>query len=676
MLRYNKIKLFGSLIVLLILVAPSWYLFNNYDYFQDKVRTKKVLELAGENQIELKKVLDYFSNDPLKFKAAKYLILNMPGHYFYQNNFSRQYNLMLTEGASTYGQTLDLRNKKIRSRWDTIKVDIGAINYSILPKVEDVKVMSSDYLIYHINHAFDTWNSPWCAHMDFDDFCRFLLPYRVENEPLEDWRKIITEQKPWLTELKNSGYTVYQACCIVNDSIKSWISGCSAFDFIPRQPVSDLFFSRVGNCIDMTSFTVFIMRTAGIPVASVKCPGGHNWHVLFDEDGIKDFMGGEFNPVKEFGGMYYHRMGIHMIKSYLKTYHIEKANTVLYAKQKTEDIPPFFRNPYFEDISEKVLFRQSITIPMFPNKNENDRSVIYLNQIGANKYEGIPISWIENTKNSSVTFDGISPTGTYFLSRYNNGRYKHESKPVSILSDGSTHIWTPNWNKLVSCNITRKFGMSFKMKEFSQKLIGAVIQGANSPDFFDADELGTLNRTIEFLDGDTIKSTKEYRYLRLLPLDTSSIHIAELKFFGSEGKVIKGSLISPNKNESSPYAFDDDITTNFNGQKGEWIGLDLGMKRSIKSFKILPRNNFNVIEPGDDYELFVFDDKIISLGLKTAVTNSLYYNNIPEGAILFLVNRTKGIEFQHFVPYDGGQLWINGLLIDELTDYIGGLSVR
>ena len=45
---------------------------------------ERSLTLAGDNAVELRKVLDHYSkniDDSLKYKAAVFLIENMPGHY-------------------------------------------------------------------------------------------------------------------------------------------------------------------------------------------------------------------------------------------------------------------------------------------------------------------------------------------------------------------------------------------------------------------------------------------------------------------------------------------------------------------------------------------------------------------------------------------------------------------
>ena len=44
-------------------------------------RLEYALEFAGENRRELEKVLEYYSDDSLKYRAAYFLIENMPRWY-------------------------------------------------------------------------------------------------------------------------------------------------------------------------------------------------------------------------------------------------------------------------------------------------------------------------------------------------------------------------------------------------------------------------------------------------------------------------------------------------------------------------------------------------------------------------------------------------------------------
>jgi hypothetical protein len=630
-------------------------------YVNYNKKLKLALEQAGINRKELEKVINHYSKKPedsLKLEAACFLIENMPGHFYYINNSSVQYNALLDEAALCKHEDIEVRKNMIKTAWDSIQRVHGYFNFYALPLEKDVQTITADYLISHIDSSIVAWKTPWAKHLSFDDFCRYLLPYRVENEPLENWMNEILCNIPWLADLKYSGISAFEACCLINDSLKNWVAVTSTFDYLPRQPVSDLFFSQTGNCVDISTLTTLVMRTAGLPVASIRCPGGHTWNVLLDQDGIlKDFMGTEFNPVTGFGGMYYHRLKVDMMKAYLKTYYKNEEILNLYTETVPKNIPPFFRNPYLEDISSDVLYRRDLNIPIVNGGNNyKNYPRLYLHQLLPKWREGVTISYLNNTGENSVCFE-TSKRGTYFVSSYNNGSYRYHSHCVTILNNDSLHVWQPNWEKRQYCKIFRKASMSPKMRGFSEKLYGAVIQGSNNRDFSDAHNLGKIGRVVDFLDGDSIKTPNNgFRYYRLLPVDTNSIHIAELQFI-ENGKINYGKPIGIRNEINIEYAFDDDIRTNFNGASREWIGIDLGKPIKIDSYKVLPRNNFNIIEPGDTYELFVLDTAHISLGVKIATSNYIEYDNIPEGAILYLLNRSRGKEFGHFFIADGRQEW-------------------
>lgn len=49
----------------------------------DKQCLEQALTFAGENREELEKVLSHYTDDSLKLAAARFLIMNMPGHAGY-----------------------------------------------------------------------------------------------------------------------------------------------------------------------------------------------------------------------------------------------------------------------------------------------------------------------------------------------------------------------------------------------------------------------------------------------------------------------------------------------------------------------------------------------------------------------------------------------------------------
>jgi hypothetical protein len=651
---------FSRIVLRLCIVSFLFSMIVSCGYINNNKKIESALEQAKTNRQELEKIIAHYKGKPedsLKLKAAYFLIENMPGHFYYINNSSVQYNALLDEAALCKHKDIEMRKNMIKTAWDSIQRVHGYFNFYALPLEKDVLTITADYLISHIDSSIVAWKTPWAKHLSFDDFCRYLLPYRVENEPLEDWRNEILSKASWLANLKYSGISAFDACGLINDSLKNWVAVASTFDYLPRQTASDLLFSQTGNCVDISTLTTLVMRTAGLPVASIRCPGGHTWNVLLNQDGIlQDFMGAEFNPVTGFGGMYYHRLKVDMMKAYLKTYHKNEEILNLYTETVPKNIPPFFRNPYLEDISLDVLYRRDLNIPIVNGGNNyKNYPRLYLHQLLPKWREGVTISYLNNTGENSVCFE-TSKRGTYFVSSYNNGIYRYHSHCVTILNNDSLHIWQPNWEKRQYCKIFRKASMSPKMRGFSEKLQGAVIQGANNRSFSDAIDLCKINKIFDHLDGDSIANSSSFKYYRFIPADTSSIHIAELQLLKNKN-ILHGKPFGMENATEFENAFDDNIRTNFNGNNGEWIGIEFEKPVRPDFYKVLPRNNFNVIEPGDRYELFVLDTIHTSLGIKVATTNYLEYNNIPDGAILYLLNQSRGEEFDFFFVRNEKQVW-------------------
>jgi hypothetical protein len=148
----------------------------------------QTLSLAEENRSELEKVLKYYKNDPnpLKLKAAIFLIENMPGHRSYIGDEIENYYKELESIINT-DTTVDVKNEEIK------KI---ARNYSKVSfqEEEDIKIVTADYLIRNIDQAFDLWgNGRLVKQVDFEQFCELILPYKCfEYQQLDAWRDTLS----------------------------------------------------------------------------------------------------------------------------------------------------------------------------------------------------------------------------------------------------------------------------------------------------------------------------------------------------------------------------------------------------------------------------------------------------------------------------------------------------
>lgn len=154
---------------------------------------KQALNMSGSNKPELEKVLDHFRNDsnPLKYNAAKFLIENMAYHYTYSGDAMDVYDSAYIRMSM---QPLQFRDSVFKS------YVIGNDIYGEKPKI-DLTSVSAKFLIRAIDDACDIWyNSSWSKDYDTSLFFDYVLPYRLLNEPLSDWRTLICNEYPELND--------------------------------------------------------------------------------------------------------------------------------------------------------------------------------------------------------------------------------------------------------------------------------------------------------------------------------------------------------------------------------------------------------------------------------------------------------------------------------------------
>ena len=149
------------------------------------------LKVAGENRGELETVLAHFQNDPnsLKYKAARFIIENMPYHNTYSADSIELYD-------SAY---VTMATSAIEFRDSIINKELKSLQTSKLKTVPEITTMKADYLIKAINDACDIWEKVnW--HNDYDEslFFNYVLPYRVFEEVPSDWHETIKNEFPYL----------------------------------------------------------------------------------------------------------------------------------------------------------------------------------------------------------------------------------------------------------------------------------------------------------------------------------------------------------------------------------------------------------------------------------------------------------------------------------------------
>ena len=192
-----------TLIVILILVIL--YFCHSY--------VGKAWESMKMYRIE-KNVLLHFENDPnpLKYKAAHFILENMSYQHSYSDedlrNFEDAYIIMAKNA------------KEFRDSVITEKTKNLSFKRAKLRQYSDISNIDADYLIKAIDEACDFWiQVNW--HKEYNDsiFFNYVLPYRLFDEPISDWRDEIKRNfsylySPVVYSEKGVRYPAYKECVV------------------------------------------------------------------------------------------------------------------------------------------------------------------------------------------------------------------------------------------------------------------------------------------------------------------------------------------------------------------------------------------------------------------------------------------------------------------------------
>ena len=137
---------------------------------QEEKCLEEVLSLPLANKEELQKVLDHYKDDSLKYQAVCFLIRNMPFHAGYEGNALKHYY----QYFDIYAQGKLGPHEVI----DSLKEN--SFSVSQLKRIEDIANIDSSLLVQNVDWAFKVWREqPWGKNVSFDNFCEFVLPYRL-----------------------------------------------------------------------------------------------------------------------------------------------------------------------------------------------------------------------------------------------------------------------------------------------------------------------------------------------------------------------------------------------------------------------------------------------------------------------------------------------------------------
>jgi hypothetical protein len=545
----------------------------------------------AENNPQLVRFLEHYKNagDKKKYSAACYIVENMQDEYFYDGSGKR---------------------------------------------VNDVDVVIADSLIMSLEYSFGLLeSSPYLSDVPFDDFCKYILPYRVANEPLTYYWKWDCRKR--LSDFIYSG-DVEADSDIINRNIHLQMHPDNYV--LPLKSYGDLLASGFGTCDDRAILSVMMLRSVGIMSAFEYIPfwgstnNGHSFaSVIYPNGNIIPLLNSD-EQGKEFS--------------------FERKTPKIYRKTFDGDGKIDVTSQHEVGCCDVEIDATSLAV-----FSPNGWIPVAYDSFGCFGNIGIGVDKNGNqSKEAESLGDGI----VYMPMMSEGGTMLPCSEPVIVSRCGVTAI-RPNLSEKESVTLTRKFPLNTRIVQFAKNMRLGLFEGANRVDFSDAEILYAIKDTPESnVQLVSIYSDIPYRYVRYRrPLGTFSI--AEFALYGKNGERIHFTPICDESIDGDDMMkiFDGDPLSYFevNGAMDLWVGADLGTACAIGGIAFAPRNDDNSVFRGHVYELFYWDREWTSLGKKVSAGNSICFDNVPSGALLWLRDLTKGKEERPFTYSHGKQIW-------------------
>lgn len=611
--------------------------------FHKPNRLEEALAFAGENRAELEKVLEHYKEDSLKYRAACFLIENMPRWYGYEGwQLDTLHSLMAK-------QRQGILTTQEKQKWKKF-------DYRTLNKVYDAKVITSSFLITNIDMAFKEWQTrPWNRTLPFNDFCELILPYRIGNERLSEWRMLYSSYYGHLLDSLYNGSDVLEACKIINNELNR--QGCKyCTDWsVPHHDAEHLFNTRIGYCRENSDLIVYAMRACGIPVAADFMPYSpdyrysHEWNVVRDTTGKYIQFG--------FDGLSPQRHGV-------RSDGRKKGKIYRYCYSKQKEREELLQKTGWNIGGDEGLYWKDVTAEYFGNNeavvdiDTSEHRLFGLSVFSTEGWQVIGEGVRINEK--KVLFRNIQPS-LIFVPVSLGDEIRQVGYPFMIDSNGNVKIFSPNKTKLEEVLLTRKMPLIPRIAAWGYSQIGARIEADINAGFtrprLITEIKDTMRYTFQLLRSEYIKPVK---YIRYIP-PKGLLQLAELKLYEDTTLQSEIKMYPLSDTDYANKVIDGDILSYVYRKSSDISPLlfKLDNTKSINAIYYVARTDDNYVWEGDTYELLYNDGPSgwKSLGEKVAKSNSIMFNT-PSNALLWLRDKTKGKEEQVFI-FRHNRQWFN-----------------
>jgi hypothetical protein len=373
--------------------------------------------------------------DSLKRQAVEFIEKNIDEHYSiflsYQNSAGKKVSFNELNYPNFKESQQALKKLKLTAKTD---------------KKSDANLLTYNDLIEIIERGFKAWGKFWNKNLSFDDFCNYLLPYKIGNEPFENWYSKFDERFSHLQK----GKKPHEIVDMVNSDLQKWFFS-SKKKKKREEPYflspSQLFFRKQGYCLDWCHLSAYAMRLKGVAVCVDFTPAwatssyDHAWCAYIDEN----------NKFKPFEGVKGKSNDFVIFREPGKVFR------VTYAKQPKaiasilpqNEIPAnHLKRKNIIDVTDSYWRTTDINCSLTEvSKNK----IAYVSVFNASRWKIIGWGTVADNK---AFFEKLPVGVVYLPQNYENGKISIAGDPFLIKANKSVTVLKPNHNNKINISIT------------------------------------------------------------------------------------------------------------------------------------------------------------------------------------------------------------------------------
>lgn len=650
--------------------------------FSCQSEEEKLLEAAmraaGDNRVELEKVLEHYRKDKPKEAAARFLIINMQGHKRYDLSVVREFKPMYdkyVEISERYGWDRSSQwHEDINACWEK---EQGKLLPRMGTQKQDIQTLKASCLIEEIDLAFKVWaENVYTRNCSFEDFCSYILPYRIQNQIcLDDSRsQFASRHAGCFSDSTMSFIEAADSLLYQYHDLKHFDNTASSMPLLNAATFEQI---KRGSCDDKTWFNTQLMSSLGMAVVTDFVPywgnrsGGHSWNALI--------IDGETYPFEPFWDedrwkykIMYNNEGVDRVwgkfrlpKVFRNMYEYSLEGPMVDREVDRSDIPGLFLNPWIKDVSDQYFRTADVQIELSEGCYEAAK-YCYLCVFDHKRW--IPVQWGKINKDATVKFEKMGRDIVYLPALCKNGTMQPVAPPFLLHQDGRCEALVCSGEKTdIVVRTAKPYLHKDQIAEEKKWLSGSCLIG-----YANLDDPGNLlyewTDSLDMWNNDvTLSGQQSYRYLRLIP-PSDSVALCDLSFYEYQDNRpirIQDVKVSAALNAIEPGETLDMIVDPFSGTgfKGvfkdkksasEGLLFDLGKHYTLQALSFVPYVASD-LEKDMGIELFYWDNRWISAAKKTGTGKTLVFDNIPSRT-LYRVKRPHVAE-QVFIYREGLVEW-------------------